>query len=111
MSGARRDGPSVARLSDLHVGSLTPAERIRAAIAWSTPRTVGQMGRGVDTILAISRSGDRGARGRRFPQRHFAPERRTARRARFGDLRLRNRLGGEICAFQEVAKTGERVVA
>jgi hypothetical protein len=45
---------------------------------------LGQMGRGVDIDLAISRSGERGAHGRRFPLPHFVGERRDALRAGFG---------------------------
>ena len=44
---------------------------------------LGQMGRGGDIDLAISRSGERGAHGRRFPLPHFVRERRDALLAGF----------------------------
>jgi hypothetical protein len=44
---------------------------------------LGQMGRGVDTHFAVSRSGERGARGKHFRLPYFASERRAALRAEF----------------------------
>ena len=65
------------------------------------------MGRVIDTIPALSRSGERGVRGRHFRRPHFALRRRLALQARFEISRRKDAAAGHPRALGEVRKSRE----